>query len=121
LASPGPIYLDPATMVPGGNPVMETPGLLSATFPMTSVGPALVTVELPKTATFSASPSEIICWAAADREIASRTKAINAAAHAVADLRAWFFPAEGFCIPQMEQRECATWVRRVRNLAGEHY
>src|ERR1700737_1136357 len=97
LASPGPIYWDPATMVPGGNPVIETPGLLSATFPTTIVGPVLVTVEAPKTATFSAAPSETT-EPAADQEVASSPKTINAAAHVAAGLRACFFCAELFCI-----------------------
>jgi hypothetical protein len=88
-------------MVPGGNPVIDTPGLLSATFPMTVVGPALVTVELPKTATFRAAPSAIVVWAAADQEVASSPKTINGAAQAATDLRAWFFCAELCPMPQM--------------------
>ena len=60
---------------------METPGLLSATFPITVVAPALVTVELPKTATFSAAPKEIVVCAAADEAAATSAKTINAAAH----------------------------------------
>jgi hypothetical protein len=73
-------------MVPGGNPVIDTPGLLSATFPMTVVGPALVTVELPKTATFAAPPSEMAVCAAAGQEVVSSPKTINADAHAAANL-----------------------------------
>jgi hypothetical protein len=108
-------------IVPGGNPVTDTPGLLSATFPITLVGPALVTVEPPKTATFSAAPSEMVVCAAADRELASSTETINTTAYAAADLRAWFFSAERFCILQTQQRGCNTWARRVRNFAGEQY
>jgi hypothetical protein len=67
---------------------------------MTVVGPALVTVELPKTATFAAAPREMV-WAAADQEVASSPKTINAAAQAAADLRAWFFCAELCRMPQM--------------------
>jgi hypothetical protein len=107
-------------MVPGGNPVIDTPGLLSATFPVTVVGPALVTVEPPKTATLSAAPSEMT-EAAADQEVARTPKTINAAARAAADLRAWFFCAELFRIRQMEQRGCYASVRRVRIFAGKNY
>src|ERR1700730_13120738 len=112
--------MDPLRITPGGNPVTETPGLLSATFPVTIVGPALVTVELPKTATFSASPSETT-KAAAGQELASSPKTINPAVRATADLRACSFCAELFCIRQMQQRGCEGWVRRLRNLAGEYY
>jgi hypothetical protein len=64
---------------------------------VTIVGPALVTVELPKTATFSAAPNEMT-EAAADKEVASSPKAISAAMHVAVDLRACFFCAELFCI-----------------------
>src|ERR1700731_2539367 len=77
----------PSTMIPGGNPVTETPGLLSATFPITVVGPALVTVELPRIATFSAAPREIEIWPDVDEVAATNAKTISAAAHTGPD--AW--------------------------------
>jgi hypothetical protein len=82
--------MDPLTIV--GDPVTETPGLLSARFPITVVAPVLVTVELPKTATFAAAPSETVC-AAVGREVASSPKTMNADAQTAADLRAWYFCA----------------------------
>ena len=111
--------MDPPTIVPGGNPVTETPGL-SATFPVTVVGPVLVTVELPRIVTLSAAPSGTT-EAAADQEVASSPKIIKVAAHAAADQQACFFCAELFRMRQMQQRRCYTWARRVRVFAGENY
>src|ERR1700731_1222792 len=111
--------MEPLTMFPGGNPVTETPGL-SATFPVTVVGPVLVTVELPKILTLSAAPSGTT-EAATDQEGASSPKIINVAAHAAADEQALFFCTEPFRMRQMQQRRCYTWARRVRVFAGENY
>src|ERR1700719_2550822 len=112
--------MDPPTIVPGGNPVTETPGL-SARFPITVVGPALVTVEPPKTATFSAAPSEMFVCAAAGPEPASSPETINTNAHGVTDLWPLFFSAERFRMLQIQQCGCNTWPRRIRNFAGEQY
>jgi hypothetical protein len=88
-------------MVPGGNPVMDTPGLLTATFPVTVVAPVLVTVEPPKMATFSAAPREIT-EAGAGQELASSPKTINAGANTAADQQGYFFCAELFRMRQIE-------------------
>jgi len=95
------MWMDPAMMVPGGNPVTETPGLLTATFPVTVVGPALVTVELPKTVTFPAAPSGTRL-APAGWKMASRPKTISPATSAGLDLRACFFSAEWIRTQQMQ-------------------
>src|ERR1700736_1625550 len=90
----------PLTTTPGGNPVTELPGL-SPRFPLMIVAPVLVTVDEPKMAKVSAAPSGTV-WATADQEIASSPETVNAAAHAAADLRAYFLCVELFCIRQME-------------------
>jgi hypothetical protein len=46
----------PPSTVPGGKPVIEVPGL-TPIFPVTTVWPALVTVEAPTTAKLFAEPS----------------------------------------------------------------
>lgn len=50
----------PPVITPGGNPVTEVPGA-SATSPVMRVGPVLVMVVLPSTATESAPPRSILC------------------------------------------------------------
>jgi len=47
-----------------------------------------VTVELPKTAVFCASPSEIVWALTGNQGVASSTETINVTAHAPSDLRA---------------------------------
>src|SRR5580704_1457873 len=89
----------PLSTTPGGNPVTELPGL-SPRFPVMIVAPALVTVEPPKMAKFSAAPSGTV-WAAVDQEVASTPKTVTAAAPVTTDLRICFLCVELFCIDQL--------------------
>src|ERR1700726_2361008 len=89
----------PLSTTPGGNPVTEPPGL-SPRFPSMIVAPVLVTVEPPRMAKFSAAPSGTVC-ASVDPEVASSAETVNAAAHAVGDLRMCFLRVELFCIGQL--------------------